>query len=121
VTTTSAEQASAAATSDTRSSPPGRGATVAIWTCVACAAGLDILTTHAGLAAGLGEANPLARSVFTAVGFGPGALALKTVVIAIGLVVWAWLPDTVANRVPELLAGLWSLVSVVNAIGVMLA
>jgi hypothetical protein len=86
-----------------------------LWAFVVVALVLDVVLTYYGLAAGLQEGNPLARTLFSMFGVVESMLFLKGVVIAVALVAYASLPERYQSVVPLGIALPWFVASLINA------
>lgn len=86
-----------------------------LWGFVAVALVLDIVLTYYGLAAGLEEGNPVARTLFSMYGVIESMLLLKGIVIAVALVAYAAVPEKYQPVVPLGIALPWFVASLINA------
>jgi hypothetical protein len=86
-----------------------------LWGFVAVALVLDVALTYYGLAAGLQEGNPLARSLFERYGVLPSMLLLKGAVVCVALLAYVSLPERYQPVVPLGIALPWFVASLINA------
>lgn len=86
-----------------------------LWGFVAVALVLDVVLTYYGLAAGLQEGNPLARTLFSMYGVIESMLFLKGIVIAVALVAYVSVPEKYQPVVPLGIALPWFVASLINA------
>lgn len=86
-----------------------------LWAFVVVALVFDVVLTYYGLAAGLQEGNPIARTLFSMFGVVESMLLMKGLVIAIALVAYVWVPKRYRPVVPLGVALPWFVASVINA------
>lgn len=86
-----------------------------LWVLVAVALVLDIVLTYYGLAAGLEEGNPVARTLFSMYGVLESMLLLKGIVVAVALVAYVSIPEKYQPVVPLGIALPWFVASLINA------
>lgn len=84
-----------------------------LWGLVAVTIAADAITTHAGLAAGHAEGNPVARSAIEGYGLA-GFAGLKAGAVAVGLVCRPILPAAYRPIIPAGLAIPWLVATAVN-------
>ncbi len=85
-----------------------------LWVVVLLALVGDLLTTYAGLRAGLTESNPIARGALSQFGF-VALLGLKAFSIAVGLACRTLVPREYVALVPAGLALPWTIAVGVNS------
>ncbi len=99
-----------------RALPPRHGHEARLWALVAVAFVADVVTTYAGLGAGLTESNPVAR---IALAYGPaGFIGLKVGCIGIGLALRPFLSQSYQRLVPIGLAGPWLAAALSNIVAI---